>query len=92
MDPELRKLLQENLAVAKNNNDVLRSIRHHQWLSSLTSVIFWVVVVALPIYLYQQYVQPFLAAVTPGATTTSPFNFPTSADIEKLIKSYQAGN
>jgi hypothetical protein len=89
MDPELKRLLEENLAVSKDNNAVLRAMRHHQWLSSLTSIIFWVVVVALPIYLYQQYLAPLMSVFTPGATTTSPFNFPTSAQVENLIKSYR---
>ena len=91
MDPELRRLLNENLAISKNNNEVLRSIRHHQWLTSVTSIIFWVVVVALPIYLYQQYVQPVFEKFVPGsATSTGVFFIPSSADLQKLLESFKA--
>jgi predicted MFS family arabinose efflux permease len=85
-------MLQESLAVAKSNNDLLRAMRHHQWVSSLITVLFWIGAFAVPFYLYSQYVQPVVTKVYgfPGATTT--FGLPTSADIQKLINSYKPGS
>lgn len=91
MDPEIKRLLEESLAIEKDNNAILRSMRHHQWLSFLTSIVFWVVVVALPLYLYQQYFQPVLDKFTGTGTNTGTFSMPTSAELQKLIDSFKAG-
>lgn len=93
MDPEIKKLLEENLAVAKNNNEILRSIRHHQWLSALMSILFWVAVAVAPFYLYQQYLAPIMGKFSSFGTSTAAgmFSVPTSADIQKLLNSVQSG-
>jgi len=72
---------------------MLRAIRRHQWYSFFWTIIVWVVVLALPFYLYQQYLQPFIAkfSATTGTPTSGLFGFPTSADIEKLLNSFKAG-
>ena len=86
-------MLDETHALAKDNNRMLRAIRRDQWLSFIGKIIFWVIILALPLYLYQQYLQPFISkfSATPGAATSSMFGLPTSADIQKLINSYKAG-
>lgn len=89
MDPEIRRLLEESLAIEKDNNAILRSMRHHQWMSFLTSVIFWVVIVALPLYLYRQYMQPIFDRFTTNGTNTGTFGIPTSAELQKLLGSFQ---
>ena len=91
MDPELKRLLTENLAIAKDNNGILRSMRHHQWLASLFTAIIWIVVVAAPIFLYQ-YFQPFISGLygTSGQTPSGPFGLPSSAQLQKLLDSYKS--
>jgi len=96
MDPELKRQLEEIHALAKDNNRMLRAIRRSQWLGLVRSIIIWVVVLALPIYLYQQYLAPMIenlsAASGMSTSATSGFlGLPTSADIQKLINSYKAG-
>lgn len=93
MDPELKRLLDETRALAKDNNRMLHAIRRHQWYGVIGTVVVWIIVLALPLYLYQQYLQPFVAkfSATSGTTTSGPFGFPTSADLQKLINSYKAG-
>lgn len=88
MDSETRRLLEENLAVAKNNNDLLRSLRHHQWLSTVFSAVFWIAVIVAPLYFYQQYLAPILKSF--GYETSGNFSLPSSADIQKLIDSFKA--
>ncbi|OGG78611.1 hypothetical protein A3A36_01035 [Candidatus Kaiserbacteria bacterium RIFCSPLOWO2_01_FULL_52_12b] len=92
MDPELKRLLDETRALAKDNNRMLHAIRHHQWLSFVSTVIVWIIVLALPLYLYQQYLHPFVEkfSATSGITTSGPFGLPTTADLQKLINSFQA--
>ena len=93
MDPELKRMLEETRALVKDNHQMLRTIRRHQWYGFIGKIVIWVVALALPLYLYQQYLQPFVAkfSATPGATTSGLFGLPTSADLQKLINSYKAG-
>ena len=84
-------MLEETHALVKDNHRMLRAIRRHQWYSFLTTVVFWLVVFITPFYLYQQYLQPFIAkfSATTGAPTTGLFGLPTSADLQKLLNSFQ---
>jgi len=75
MDPELRNLMEETHALAKDNHRMLRTIRRGQVLSFLSTVIIWVAVLALPLYLYQHYFQPLI----------------TSTEIGKLLNSFKVG-
>ncbi|MFA5942252.1 MAG: hypothetical protein WC798_01095 [Candidatus Paceibacterota bacterium] len=93
MDPELRDLLEETHALAKDNHRMLRAVRRSQWLSFLSTIIIWVVVLALPLYLYKEYLAPTIDKISElsgvSTTTTSGFlGLPTSTDIQKLIDSY----
>ncbi|MCR4333740.1 MAG: hypothetical protein NUV60_01835 [Patescibacteria group bacterium] len=93
MDPEIKRLLEETKALAKDNHQMLRAIRRHQWYGLLTTVVFWLVILIAPLYLYQQYLQPFISkfSATTGVSTSGPFGLPTSADVQKLINSFKAG-
>ncbi|MCX6786789.1 MAG: hypothetical protein NTU85_03185 [Candidatus Kaiserbacteria bacterium] len=91
MDPEIKKLLEETHALARENNRMLRAIRRSQWLGFIFKIIIWAIVLLLPLYLYQQYLQPIVKSFSSGTSTPSgPFGLPTSADIQKLINSYTA--
>ena len=94
MDPELKRLMEETKALAKDNHRMLRAIRRDQWLGFIGRIVIWVVVLLLPLYIYQQYLQPFVATFTGHASTTPSgiFGFPTSADVQKLINSFKAGH
>ena len=93
MDPELKRLVEETHALSKDNHRILRSIRRHQLISSFWKVIVWIVVLALSYYFYQAYLAP-LAAKFSASGATAPaglFGLPTTADLQKLINSYKAG-
>lgn len=91
MDPETKKMLEETLALSKDNHKMLRAIRRDQWIGFVGKIVIWLIVLALPLYLYQQYLQPFVEkfSSTPGAATTGIFGFPTASDLQKLIGSFQ---
>ena len=94
MDPELKRELTEVHALAKDNNRMLRAIRRDQWIGFVGKIIIWAIVLLLPLYLYQQYLQPIVncfSATTGIPLTSGPFGFPTSADVQKLINSYKGG-
>ena len=90
MDPELKQELAQIHALAKDNHDMLKAIRRDQWLGFIGRIIVWAIVFALPLYLYQQYIQPIVTAYSASASTTTsgPFGFPTFAELEKLISSF----
>ena len=93
LNPEIKKELQEIHALAKDNHDMLRAIRRDQWFGFFGRIIIWVIVFALPLYLYQQYLQPFVEKFSSasGITTSGTFGFPTTAELQKLINSFKVG-
>lgn len=90
MDSDLKKELAEIHALARDNHQMLRAIRRDQWLGFIGRIIIWAVVLALPLYLYQQYIQPLVAHFAPATTTSGTSSFPSSAEFQKLINSYKA--
>ncbi len=93
MDSDLKQMIEETRALTKDNHRMLRAIRRDQWFGFIGKIIIWVIVLALPLFLYQKYIEPIFSAFskTTGVTTSGSFGLPTSADIEKLINSFKAG-
>jgi cytoskeletal protein RodZ len=94
MDPELRRELDEIHALVKDNHKMLRAIRRGQWFSFLSTIIVWVVVLALPLLLYQNYIAPLIKSFSESSGTPAvgaELNVPSFADLQKLINSYTAG-
>ena len=93
MDPELKRTLDEIHALTKDNHRILRAIRREQWIGFISKIVFWAVMLALPVYLYQQYLQPIVAKFSETSSTTPSglFGLPTTAELQKLINSYKAG-
>lgn len=95
MDPESKRLLEQNLTLAKENNHMLRAMRRNMWYGIIWRVIVWTVFILLPLYFYQEYLSPtvqrFQSFGSGNATTTSGgmFGFPSFAEIQKLLDSYQ---
>ena len=92
MDPDLRRELEEIHALVRDNHRMLRSVRRSQFIGTLGSIIVWVLVLALPLYLYQRYFAPIIEKVSAVSglsttTTTGLFGLPTSAEAQKLINS-----
>ncbi|MHB8710019.1 MAG: hypothetical protein ACYC6X_00485 [Minisyncoccota bacterium] len=93
MDPELKRVLDEMHALTKDNHRMLRAIRRDQWLGFIGRIVVWIIVLILPLYLYQQYLQPFVEKFSTATSTPSSgfFGLPTSAELQKLINSYKVG-
>lgn len=96
MDPEAKRLLAETHALARDNHRMLRAIRRSQWISTISTIIIWVVVLAVPLYLYQQYVAPTIERISglsgQSATTTAHlFGLPSFEELQKLLNSFKAG-
>lgn len=91
MDPELKQELAQIHALIKDNHDMLRALRRHQWWSFLTTVVFWIIVTVAPFYLYQQYVRPLVEKISGTESATNGFQLPTFIESEKLINSLKGG-
>ncbi len=96
MDPELKQEIAEIHVLEKDNHQMLRAIRRDQWFGFIGRIIIWAIVLALPLYFYQQYIQPIITKIQGVSTTTSTTfsgfslpSFPSSTQVQKLIDSYK---
>jgi len=92
---ELKKLLEENLAVAKDNNRLLREMRRNAILGLIAKVVIWLVLLGVPLLFLSAYLGPLMDTLTGqsanGASIPSGFfGVPSEEQINKLIEQYQA--
>ena len=60
MDPESQKLLEETLALSKENNEILHSIRRSMRMARFMSILYWVFIIGSAVgafYLIQPYIE-----------------------------------
>lgn len=94
MDPEIRRLLEETKALVKDNHRMLRAIRRDYWFGVIGKVIFWIIIIGLPFYFYQQYLLPAVKqySIMPGVGASGLGSIPTTtAELQKLLDSLKAG-
>jgi hypothetical protein len=94
MTPEERHLLEETHALAKDNHHMLRSVRRHQLVMDFGKFAVWLVLIALAGYYYVFSLQPAIDKFQATGTFDIPaslLGLPTSAELQKLIDSYKAG-
>lgn len=89
MDPELKQEIAQIHALVKDNHDMLRALRRHQWWSFITTVVFWLIVTIAPFYLYQQYVQPLVSRLSGTEEPQKGFQLPAFIDVQKVLNSLQ---
>ena len=59
MDPDIKKLLEDNLALNKENNDMLLKLFKIQRLAQITRIIYWIVLIGIAVGAFY-FVQPFI--------------------------------
>lgn len=93
MDPELKHLLVELLTMEKENHRLLRAVHRHQLISAFWKIFLWLFLFIATGYSYFAYIQPLLEKFTVQGSPSSGsyFGFPSSAELQKLIDSYKAG-
>ncbi|MDP3402648.1 MAG: hypothetical protein Q8S35_01685 [bacterium] len=95
-DPaELKKLLEENLAVAKDNNRLLREMRRNAILGLIARIVLWLVILGVPLFFLSAYLGPLMDAVTGQSPSGAGipgglFGLPSEEQINNLIEQYQA--
>lgn len=66
MDPESKKLLEENLELSQENNNMLHSMRRSQRIASFMSFVYWILIIGSAVgvfYFVQPYVDQFKSIV-----------------------------
>jgi hypothetical protein len=61
MSPEEKELLHRSIALAEENNDILRSIQRSMRFSRLMSILYWIVIIGASVGAFY-FIQPYLAA------------------------------
>ena len=77
MDPEQKKLLEETFELAKENNAILSSVRRSIRVSTILSVIYWVIILGSVFgvyYLLQPYWHQIVAVFQNANTLLKDFN------------------
>ncbi|MFH1402015.1 MAG: hypothetical protein ABIG87_00105 [Patescibacteria group bacterium] len=84
MEPEDKKIIRENLEIAKESNKLIKKMRRSMLLGSISSLIYWIFIIGASLGAYY-YFQPYLdsakkafqqiqtgaGAVSDGVTTTT---------------------
>ncbi|MES2931676.1 MAG: hypothetical protein V4682_03185 [Patescibacteria group bacterium] len=92
---ELKKLLEEDIAIGKDNNRLLREMRRNAILGLVAKIVIWLVLLGVPLFLLSTYLGPIMNAVAgqsadgqaiPGGL----FGIPSEDQINRLIEQYQA--
>lgn len=84
----VEQLLQENLEVAHETNAMLRDMRRTARWGFWLRVVVWAAVIILPLLI----LKPILETLVPATGAGSGFfGFPSQADLEKALDSYQNG-
>lgn len=92
---ELKKLLEEDIAIGKDNNRLLREMRRNAILGLIAKVILWLVVLGVPLFFLSTYLGPIMDAVAGQSSNGQAipgglFGIPSEEQIQRLIEQYQA--
>lgn len=80
---DLRALLRENIAVAKDNNRLLREMRRNAIIGFVIKIAVYLVLLGVPLFILGTYLGPILERLS-GAGAVGP------GDIERLLGEYRA--
>ncbi len=69
MDADIRKLLEQNLQIAKNNNRMLRLMRRNAFYGTVIRILFFIIILGVPTYIYFTYITPFFSGNSIQALT-----------------------
>ncbi len=79
MDPETKKLLEETLAVAQENNAMLRSMRRSQRIASIFRAVYWIFIIGSAVgayYLLQPYLTQLMSIYSGAGDVLNGFKQP----------------
>ncbi len=69
MDADIKKLLEQNLQIAKNNNRMLRMMRRNAFYGTVIRILFFIIILGIPTYVYFMYLTPLFSGNSTQAFT-----------------------
>jgi len=60
MDEEFKSLLRRNLEITRENNKLLRKMHRSAVVSRIVQLIWWSILIGVPIFVYYYILQPYL--------------------------------
>ena len=91
---DLKRLLEENIEVTKENNRLLREMRRNAILGIIARVVIWLIVLGVPLFFLSAYLGPILDAFSGQAGASGLevglFGLPSEEQIRQLFEQYQA--
>ena len=90
---DLKRELEQIHVLTKDNHRMLRAIRRDQMYALIAKIVFWAVIIGVPIYFYQAVFKPQFDEFkqNPTGAALNVFGLPSSAEIQKLIDSFKSG-
>ena len=61
---EIKSLLRRNLELARENNRLLKKIRRNSIIANVMRLVWWAVIIGIPVFLYYTVLQPYLAELS----------------------------
>ena len=61
MDEEMKTLMRRNIELTRENNKLLKKIRRNSLIANIMRIVWIVIIVGVPLFLYQYVLQPYLA-------------------------------
>ena len=78
MSPEEKELFKRSIALAEENNDILRSLQRSMRLARLMTILYWLFIVGASVgayYLIQPYIETLSGVVGSAKSSFSNLNF-----------------
>lgn len=60
-DDDLKRLVLQNIELTRENNRLLKKLRRAEIVRTIIHLVYWVIIVIVPLYLYYAYVAPYVA-------------------------------
>ena len=63
-EDEIRSLLRRNLELTRENNKLLKKIRRNGLIANIMRLVWWAVIIGVPVFLYYTVFQPYLTELS----------------------------
>jgi hypothetical protein len=77
---EIKTLLEENIAVTKENNRLLREMRRNAILGLIAKVVIWLVILGVPLFFLSTYL---------GQLPAGLFGVPNEEQVQQILDLYR---
>ncbi len=93
MDNELKKLLEENLELSKENNTLLKRIRGSQKRAAMMRMLYWILIIGMTLgayYYIQPYIEQLMSVYSGAQENIKSFQdyFPESKNVQSIIDQF----